>query len=39
MTAIVSAYYFIRAGDVADTFGIARVLVEDEFIGKRAPAA
>jgi 3-methyladenine DNA glycosylase AlkD len=28
-TAIVSTYYFIRAGDVADTFGIAELLVED----------
>src|SRR5262245_37191389 len=29
-TAIVSTYYFIRAGDVADTFGIAELLVDDE---------
>ena len=29
-TAIVSTYYFIRAGDVEDTFGIAELLVNDE---------
>lgn len=29
-TAIVSTYYFIRQGDVADTFGIAEVLLYDE---------
>ena len=29
-TAIVSTYYFIRAGDVADTFGIAEKLRKDE---------
>jgi 3-methyladenine DNA glycosylase AlkD len=29
-TAIVSTYYFIRAGDVDDTFGIAELLVRDE---------
>ena len=29
-TAIVSTYYFIRAGDVDDTFGIAELLVHDE---------
>ncbi len=29
-TAIVSTYYFIRAGDVDDTFGIAKLLVGDE---------
>ena len=28
-TAIVSTYYFIRAGDVADTFRIAELLAED----------
>ena len=28
-TAIVSTYYFIRAGDVDDTFRIAAILVED----------
>ncbi len=28
-TAIVSTYYFIRAGDVADTFRIAEILVMD----------
>ena len=29
-TAIVSTYYFIRAGDVEDTFRIAELLVQDE---------
>jgi 3-methyladenine DNA glycosylase AlkD len=29
-TAIVSTYYFIRAGDVDDTFGIAEILVNDK---------
>ena len=29
-TAIVSTYYFIRAGDVDDTFRIAEMLVDDE---------
>jgi 3-methyladenine DNA glycosylase AlkD len=29
-TAIVSTYYFLRAGEVADTFGIAELLVHDE---------
>lgn len=29
-TAIVSTYYFIRAGDVDDTFGIAELLVKDK---------
>jgi len=29
-TAIVSTYYFIRAGDVDDTFRIAEILVNDE---------
>ena len=29
-TAIVSTYYFIRANDVDDTFGIAEVLVKDK---------
>ena len=29
-TAIVSTYYFIRGGDVDDTFGIAELLVRDE---------
>ena len=29
-TAIVSTYYFIRSGDVADTFGIAEILVKDK---------
>jgi 3-methyladenine DNA glycosylase AlkD len=29
-TAIVSTYYFIRLGDVADTFKIAEMLVEDD---------
>jgi 3-methyladenine DNA glycosylase AlkD len=29
-TAIVSTYYFIRAGDVKDTFGVAALLVGDD---------
>jgi len=29
-TAIVSTYYFIRQGDVDDTFGIAEILVNDD---------
>jgi 3-methyladenine DNA glycosylase AlkD len=29
-TAIVSTYYFIRAGDLDDTFGLAELLVNDE---------
>ncbi|HEU0253824.1 MAG TPA: DNA alkylation repair protein [Pyrinomonadaceae bacterium] len=29
-TAIVSTYYFIRAGDLEDTFGIAEILRKDE---------
>lgn len=29
-TAIVSTYYFIRAGDIDDTFGIAEILVKDK---------
>jgi hypothetical protein len=29
-TAIVSTWYFIRSGDLDDTFGIAEVLVDDE---------
>ena len=29
-TAIVSTYYFIRAGDVDDTFGVAELLVKDK---------
>jgi len=29
-TAIVSTYYFIRAGDIDDTFGIAEILVNDK---------
>jgi 3-methyladenine DNA glycosylase AlkD len=29
-TAIVSTYYFIRQGDVDDTFAIAEILVDDE---------
>ena len=29
-TAIVSTYYFIRAGDVDDTFGVAELLVNDK---------
>jgi 3-methyladenine DNA glycosylase AlkD len=29
-TAIVSTYYFIRAGDVADTFGVAEILAKDK---------
>lgn len=29
-TAIVATYYFIRAGDVADTFGVAETLVKDK---------
>jgi 3-methyladenine DNA glycosylase AlkD len=29
-TAIVSTYYFIRAGDVADTFNIAELLLNDD---------
>ncbi len=29
-TAIVSTYYFIRQGDVSDTFSIAEILVNDE---------
>jgi 3-methyladenine DNA glycosylase AlkD len=28
-TAIVSTYYFIRAGDVGDTFRVAELLVDD----------
>ena len=29
-TAIVSTYYFIRLGDVEDTFGVAEILVKDK---------
>jgi 3-methyladenine DNA glycosylase AlkD len=29
-TAIVSTYYFVRAGDVADTFKIAEMLLDDD---------
>ena len=29
-TAIVATYYFIRAGDVDDTFGVAEILVKDK---------
>ena len=29
-TAIVATYYFIRAGDVADTFGVAEILAKDK---------
>lgn len=29
-TAIVSTYYFIRSGDVNDTFGVAAILVKDK---------
>jgi 3-methyladenine DNA glycosylase AlkD len=29
-TAIVSTYYFVRAGDVDDTFGVAELLVKDK---------
>jgi 3-methyladenine DNA glycosylase AlkD len=29
-TAIVSTYYFIRQGDVADTFKIAEMLIDDD---------
>jgi 3-methyladenine DNA glycosylase AlkD len=29
-TAIVSTYYFIRSGDIDDTFGIAEILVNDK---------
>jgi len=37
-TAIVSTYYFIRSGDVAETFGIAALLVDDrhELVQKAA---